>query len=209
MSTSDLLKARSKNQFNWMCRKIPRPTDEQYEEWVKTKDYNAIVYHIIPLIAYILRVHVGTYDDYLDIVQSCIVRILEVLPKFDLQKGCKLTSWLFVVIKHFVYNYTRSAAYHVSLNSLIGDSDDCVQDFLIDSSPTPHETVQRRSDSQHFYAKVCRILKPCNERDRKMMLEYIFSDQSITQADIARKYGVSRQYFSQVFFKRFSNYKRG
>lgn len=86
MSTSDLLKARSKNQFNWMCRKIPRPTDEQYEEWVRTKDYDAIVYHIIPLIAYILRVHVGTYDDYLDIVQSCIVRILEVLPKFDLQK---------------------------------------------------------------------------------------------------------------------------
>lgn len=208
MSTFNPLTAQTKNQFSWACRKIPRPTDQQYSEWYANHDYNTIVYHALPLIAYILRLFVGSFDDYLDIVQGCVAHILEVLPKYDPAKGCKLSSWLYVIIKHYVCNYTRSITYHVSLNDLTGDSDESMQDFLIDPSPTPHEAVLDRSNYQAFYAKVVKMLKPCNERDRKMLMEYIFSDQSVNQTAIARKYGVSKQYFSQVLFKRLGKYKK-
>lgn len=208
MSTFNPLTAQTKNQFSWVCRKIPRPTDQQYNEWYSNHDYNAIVYHALPLIAYILRTYVGSYDDYLDIVQDCVVHILEVLPKYDPSKGCKLSSWLYVIIRHHIYNYLRLSPYQVSLNGLMGDSEDSLQDFLIDPSPTPHEAVLNRSEYQVFYAKVRRMLKPCNERDRKMIMEYLFSDESVNQTAIARKYGVSKQYFSQVFLKRLGKYKK-
>lgn len=163
-------------------------TDRSERSYVEKEK---ILKKIHPLIVSSINKYAEGKDEFEDLYQEGVVKVLELLNEFDEDKGVNMFYYLKLYLKFFYLNYARYDKKTISLNAPINDGLDGLElgDLIMDQQPGVEETVLEGLTMENVYE----ALKDLTKDDRYIIVELFIKNRTLD--DLAKELSISRTSF--------------
>lgn len=144
-----------------------------------------ILKDVHPLIVASINKYAGGKDEFEDLYQEGVTRVLELLDVYDEGKGVNVFYYLKLHLKYFYLNYGRYDKKTVSLNTPVYEGLE-MGDLIIDEKPGVEKTVLDSMTRENVY----KALKELPEEDRYIIEELFMKCRTLN--DLAKELVISR-----------------
>ena len=138
-----------------------------------------------PLIVASINKYAGGKDEFEDLYQEGVTRVLELLDVYDEGKGVNVFYYLKLHLKYFYLNYGRYDKKTISLNTPVYEGLE-MGDLIIDEKPEVEKTVLDSMTRENVY----KALKELPEEDRYIIEELFMKCRTLN--DLAKELVISR-----------------
>ncbi len=145
----------------------------------------SILKKVHPLIVASINKYAGGKDEFEDLYQEGILRVLELMEEYDEGKGVNVFYYLKLHLKFFYLNYGRYEKRTVSLSTPVYEGLE-MGDLIIDEKPGVEKIVMDTLAQEN----VCKALKTLSGED-KYIIEELFMECR-TLNDLAKELAMSR-----------------
>ena len=144
-----------------------------------------ILKDVHPLIVASINKYAGGKDEFEDLYQEGVARVLELLDVYDEGKGVNVFYYLKLHLKYFYLNYGRYDKKTVSLNTPVYEGLE-MGDLIMDEKPGVEKTVLDSMTRENVY----KALKELPEEDRYIIEEFFMKCRTLN--DLAKELSISR-----------------
>ena len=144
-----------------------------------------ILKDVHPLIVASINKYAGGKDEFEDLYQEGVTRVLELLDVYDEGKGVNVFYYLKLHLKYFYLNYGRYDKKTISLNTPVYEGLE-MGDLIIDEKPEVEKTVLDSMTRENVY----KALKELPEEDRYIIEELFMKCRTLN--DLAKELVISR-----------------
>lgn len=144
-----------------------------------------ILNEVHPLIVSSIIKYAKDKDDFEDLYQEGVIKVLDLLSEFDSDKGANLFYYLKLYLKLFYQNYGRYGKKVVSLNILTNEGLE-LGDLIADKGLGVEETVMVKLARERVRQTISRLPK----EERYIIEELYAKDRTLDE--LAKELGISR-----------------
>lgn len=164
--------------------------DNMFDELLKKaregdkKSTEEIINRLKPLIISSIKRYYNKPNEYEDLIQDGILKVLECIKDYDLSKEVHFLGYVKTMLKYLYLDKHKIKVHH-SLNEAVGDGEDELMDFLEAEDKEPLELILEKEDNKNLIE----ALSCLTERQRKVIILYYIENMKI--GDISRCLRVS------------------
>lgn len=148
------------------------------------KSTEEIINRLKPLIISSIKRYYNKPNEYEDLIQDGILKVLECIKDYDLSKEVHFLGYVKTMLKYLYLDKHKIKVHH-SLNEVVGDGEDELMDFLEAEDKEPLELILEKEDNKNLIE----ALSCLTERQRKVIILYYIENMKI--GDISRCLRVS------------------
>lgn len=199
---------------------FPKPLSKKEEEEclrrLKQGDKNArdkLIEHNLRLVAHVIKKYYTPNCDPNDLISIGTIGLIKAVSSFDCDKGIKFATYAARCIENEMlmhYRTLKKTALDVSLSDSIDtdrDGNELTFSDVLSVDDTLVDDIDLKMKKQKLYVLIDEIL---SEREREIIiLRYgLFSNDTLTQREVAKKLNISRSYVSRIEKKALEDLKR-
>ncbi|NLY84810.1 MAG: sigma-70 family RNA polymerase sigma factor [Tissierellia bacterium] len=143
-----------------------------------------IINRLQPLIISSIRRYYNKPNEYHDLIQDGILKVLECIKDYEPSKGVHFLGYVKIMLR-YLYLDKHKMKVHQSLNEVVGDGEVELMDLLVSEDKEPLEEILDREDKKYLLEALNRL----TDRQRQVVILYYFEKMRLE--DIASMLGVS------------------